>query len=125
MDLEEISAKIRAFRDEREWAQFHNPKDMAIAISIEASELLEYFLWKSPEELDDRISEKREEIEEEIADIGIYLTELADNLGIDLLAAMEKKIEKNALKYPAERVKGSSKKYNEYSEEAVSKGDEP
>jgi NTP pyrophosphatase (non-canonical NTP hydrolase) len=125
MDLEAISAKIRAFLDEREWAQFHNPKDMAIAISIEASEVLEHFLWKSPEELDARISEKREEIEEEIADIGIYLTELANNLGIDLLAAMEKKIEKNALKYPAERVKGSSKKYNEYSEEAVSKGDEP
>jgi dCTP diphosphatase len=116
MDLEVISAKIRAFRDERDWAQFHNPKDMAIAISIEASELLEHFLWKSPEELNDRISEKREEIEEEIADIGIYLTELADNLEIDLLAAMEKKIEKNALKYPAQRVKGSSKKYNEYSE---------
>jgi dCTP diphosphatase len=91
MDLEAISAKIRAFRDEREWAQFHNPKDMAIAISIEASELLEYFLWKSPGDLDARISEKREEIEEEIADIGIYLAELADNLGIDLLAAMNKK----------------------------------
>jgi dCTP diphosphatase len=124
MDLEEISAKIRAFRDERDWAQFHNPKDMAIAISIEASELLEHFLWKSPVELDARISEKREEIEEEIADIGIYLTELADNLGINLLAAMNKKIEKNALKYPAQRVKGSSKKYNEYSDESQSKGDE-
>jgi dCTP diphosphatase len=65
MDLEAIAAKIRAFRDERDWAQFHNPKDMAIAISIEASELLEHFLWKSPEELDARISEKREHIEEE------------------------------------------------------------
>jgi NTP pyrophosphatase (non-canonical NTP hydrolase) len=122
MDLEVISAKIRAFRDERDWAQFHNPKDMAIAISIEASELLEHFLWKSPNELGARISEKREEIEEEIADIGIYLTELADNLGIDLLAAMEKKIGKNALKYPAQRVKGNSKKYNEYSEESANGG---
>jgi dCTP diphosphatase len=114
MKLEDLSAKIRAFRDERDWAQFHNPKDMAIAISIEASELLEHFLWKSPNELDERIAERREQIEEEIADIGIYLAELADNLGIDLLAAMDKKIAKNVLKYPAERVKGSSKKYNEY-----------
>ncbi|MES2981136.1 MAG: nucleotide pyrophosphohydrolase [Verrucomicrobiota bacterium] len=124
MQLEDIAAKIRNFRDERDWAQFHNPKDMAIALSIEASELLEHFLWKSPDELESRISEKREEIEEEIADIGIYLTELADILGIDLLAVMEKKIEKNALKYPAQRVKGSSKKYNEYSEESDSKGGE-
>ena len=118
MQLKEISEKIRAFRDARDWAQFHNPKDMAIAISIEASELLEHFLWKSPEELDHRITERREQIEEEIADISIYLTELADNLGIDLLAAMEKKIDKNAIKYPAERVKGSSKKYDEYEEKS-------
>lgn len=114
MDLEDITAKIRSFRDERNWAQFHNPKDMAIAISIEASELLEHFLWKSTAELDARISEKRADIEDEIADIGIYLTELADNLGIDLLAAMDRKIEKNTLKYPAQKVRGSSKKYNEY-----------
>jgi dCTP diphosphatase len=92
MDLKDIIVKIRSFRDERDWAKFHNPKDMAIAISIEASELLEHFLWKSPDELESRISEKREEIEDEIADIGIYLTELADNLGIDLLAVMQKKI---------------------------------
>ncbi len=118
MNLDDITAKIRTFRDERDWAQFHNPKDMAIAISIEASELLEHFLWKSPTELNDRIAERREQIEEEIADIGIYLTELADNLGIDLLAAMDKKIAKNALKYPAERVKGSAKKYNEYGVES-------
>lgn len=116
MQLEDIAAKIRAFRDERDWAQFHNPKDMAIAISIEASELLEHFLWKNPDEVDERLEIRREEIEDEIADIGIYLTELADNLGIDLLAAMERKIAKNDLKYPAQRVKGSSLKYNEYPE---------
>ena len=114
MQLEEISQKIREFRDARDWAQFHTPKDMAIAISIEASELLEHFLWKNPEEVEDRIKGKREEIESEIADIGIYLTELADNLGIDLLEAMDKKIAANAEKYPAERVRGSSKKYTEY-----------
>jgi len=117
MTIEDLSQQIRNFRDERDWAQFHNPKDMAIAISIEASELLEHFLWKHPEELDQRVAERRDAIEDEIADIGIYLTELADNLGIDLLAAMSRKIEKNAAKYPAAKVKGSSKKYTEYGDE--------
>lgn len=115
MQLEEIAAKIRKFRDERDWAQFHNPKDMAIAISIEASELLEHFLWKTPEEVESRVTERRDDVESEIADIAIYLTELADNLGIDLLAAMERKIAVNAKKYPISQVKGSSKKYSEYS----------
>jgi len=114
MQLKDIADKIRVFRDERDWKQFHNPKDMAIAISIEASELLEHFLWKSPDEVEKRIRDKHEDIEDEIADIGIYLTELADNLGIDLLAAMERKITKNEAKYPADQVRGSSKKYNEY-----------
>ncbi len=115
MQLEDITEKIREFRDERDWAKFHNPKDMAIAISIEASELLEHFLWKSPDEVQNRIKEKRDDVESEIADIGIYLTELADNLEIDLLAAMEKKIAINAKRYPIKQVKGSSKKYSEYS----------
>ena len=115
MQLEEIATKIRQFRDERDWAQFHNPKDMAIAISIEASELLEHFLWKTPEEVESRVTERRDDVESEIADIAIYLTELADNLGIDILAAMERKIAVNAKKYPINQVKGSSKKYSEYS----------
>ncbi|MDE0834921.1 MAG: nucleotide pyrophosphohydrolase [Akkermansiaceae bacterium] len=118
MNLEKITDKIRSFRDERDWAQFHNPKDMAIAISLEAGELLEHFLWKNPEEVEERIVEKRSEIQSEIADIAIYLTELADNLGIDLLKAMEEKIRVNEEKYPAERVRGSSKKYTEYGEAA-------
>ena len=114
MTLQEITAAIRKFRDDRDWAQFHNPKDMAMAISIEASELLEHFLWKSPDELEARVAERRTEIEDEIADIAIYLVELADNLEIALLAAMQHKIAKNAVKYPADRVRGSSRKYSEY-----------
>lgn len=113
-DLQEISARIRRFRDERDWAKFHNPKDMAIAISIESKELLEHFLWKNAEEVSQRVETHREEIQDEIADIAIYLMELADNLNIDLLAAMERKINKNEEKYPAELVKGSSRKYSEY-----------
>ena len=120
-DLSDITKKILAFRDERDWAQFHNPKDMAIAISLEAGELLEHFLWKAPDEVEARVESHREEISDEIADIGVYLVELADNLGIDLLQAMAAKIEKNAAKYPADRVKGSSKKYSEYDEQS---GDE-
>lgn len=116
MSLEEITEKIRRFRDERDWAQFHNPKDMAMALSIEASELMEHFLWKTPDEVVARLIEKRGEIEEEVADVAIYLVELADILGIDLFAAMERKMEKNAAKYPADRVRGSSLKYNEYGE---------
>lgn len=114
MTLEKITEKIRRFRDERDWAQFHNPKDMAMALSIEASELMEQFLWKNQEEVAARCVEKREEIEDEVADVAIYLVELADILGIDLFQAMERKMEKNAAKYPADRVRGSSLKYNEY-----------
>lgn len=114
MTLQEITEKIRTFRDERDWAQFHNPKDMAMALSIEAGELMEQFLWKTPEEVTTRAVEKHEQIEEEVADIAIYLVELADILSIDLFAAMERKIAKNSAKYPAEKVRGSSMKYNEY-----------
>lgn len=85
-----------------------------MALSIEASELMEHFLWKSPAEVAARVTEKREEIEDEVADVAIYLVELADILGIDLFQAMVRKMEKNAAKYPAEVVRGSSKKYNEY-----------
>lgn len=112
--LEDITQQIRDFRDARDWKQFHNPKDMAIAISIEANELLEHFLWKTPEESVDRVAEKSEEIEDEIADIAIYLIELADNLEIDLLEAMERKIQKNDAKYPTEKARGSHAKYTEF-----------
>lgn len=114
MTLQEITEKIRRFRDERDWAQFHNPKDMSMALSIEASELMEHFLWKTPDEVAARVEEKREQIEEEVADVAIYLVELADILGIGLFEAMERKMAKNAAKYPAEKVRGSSLKYNEY-----------
>lgn len=113
MTVQDITAKIRAFRDERDWMPFHQPKDMAAAISIESSELLEHFLWKTPEECQARVATHGEAIREEIADIAIYLFELADNLGVDLLQAMESKIEKNAAKYPVDKAKGSHRKYTE------------
>lgn len=116
-DISTITEKIRAFRDVRDWAQFHNPKDMAMAISLEAGELMEHFLWRTPAEVEARVESHREEISDEIADVAVYLFELSDNLGIDLLQAMENKMQKNAAKYPADKVKGSARKYTEYQAE--------
>ena len=104
-------AKIRAFRDTRDWMQFHNPKNLAISINLEAAELLEHFQWKSMEESEAHAKAARDEISEEIADVAIYLFELADNLGVDLLAAVNAKLAKNEAKYPIEKAKGSAKKY--------------
>jgi len=107
-----IIQKIRKFRDERDWMQFHDSKNMAISIVIEAAELLENFQWKTQEEVERYVKEHKGDIEEEIADIAIYLFELADNLGIDLTEAMEKKLEKNAKKYPVDKARGKHTKYN-------------
>jgi dCTP diphosphatase len=114
MDLEAIKARIRGFRDERNWMQFHNPKNLAISISLEASELLEHFQWKSPEESEMHARVAKAEIADEVADVAVYLIEFADNLGIDLEKAILEKLEKNAAKYPVERAKGSAKKYTEF-----------
>jgi dCTP diphosphatase len=108
-----ITRKILKFRDARRWKKFHNPKDMAIAITLEASELLEHFLWKDPQECKERIRKQKAEIRDEIADIAVYLFELAHNLDINLLEAMDEKLEKNARKYPVSKAKGSNKKYTE------------
>jgi len=113
MNLPELLKRIRSFRDERDWAQFHNAKDMAAALAIEASELQEIFLWKAGSEIEETATKKRSEIEDELADIAVYLLELADNLEIDLEAAIVAKLAKNAEKYPVEKARGSSAKYTE------------
>ncbi|WP_207942251.1 MazG nucleotide pyrophosphohydrolase [Enterococcus sp. DIV2402] len=102
--------KINQFRDDRNWRQFHNEKDLAISISLEASELLELFQWKSSEEV---IDSKRERIEEELADVLIYSYMLADNLNMDLDDIIAKKLEKNNQKYPVNKSFGSNSKYDE------------
>jgi dCTP diphosphatase len=109
--ISDVLCLIRRFRDERDWMQFHNPKDMAIALSLETSELLELFLWKTPEQTAAHAEANKPAIRDEIADIAIYLFELADNLGIDLLRAMEQKPAKNAQRYPVEKAKGKHLKY--------------
>ncbi len=111
-DIKIIIDKIKKFRDERDWMQFHDPKNMAVSIIIEASELLEHFQWKTKNEVKDYIKINKQEVSDEIADIALYLFELADNLGIDLLKAMERKIVKNRKKYPIKKAKGKHTKYN-------------
>ena len=99
--------KLRQFRDDRNWQQFHNPKDLALALSIEASELLETFLWKAPEDADPA------KVKEELADVLAYALLLADAYNFDLEKIVLEKIQKNEQKYPVDKAKGTAKKYNE------------
>ena len=103
--IDELTAKLIAFRDERDWKQFHNPKDLAIALNIEASELLELFLWKNPEDA------SKEDVAEELADILAYALMLAHHYNFDLSQIICQKIEKNAEKYPVDKSRGNAKKY--------------
>lgn len=112
--LEELRAELRQFAAERDWDQFHSPKNLAIAVSIEATELLEHFQWISEAESTVLNPEQKAKAREELADVLLYLVRLADKLGIDLMSAATEKIELNRAKYPIDRVRGSSKKYTEY-----------
>jgi dCTP diphosphatase len=111
--LERTIKKILEFREERDWAQFHDPKNLAEAISIEAGELLEQFLWLSTDESKVLAGRKLDRAKEEIADILIFLMYMCDTLGIDLAKEVERKIEANRKKYPVDRSKGSKKKYTD------------
>ena len=111
--IHELTAEIRAFRDARDWRQFHNPKELAVAITAEAGELLQHFVWQSPEQSERRMTERRAAIEDEIADVAILLFELADNSGIDLAAAMRAKLARNQVRYPVDKARGSNAKYDE------------
>lgn len=114
-NIQELKDKVRDFCDARDWDQFHDPKELAIALSIEASELLEHFRWKNKEEVKKiwEDSQKKEDIEDEMADILYFLLRIAQMNNIDLSEALDRKMKKNENKYPVEKFKGSSKKYNE------------
>jgi NTP pyrophosphatase (non-canonical NTP hydrolase) len=112
-DLEAIQKKILSFRNERDWAQFHDPKNLAEALSIEAGELLENFLWKTTEQSRNLTAEELKNVKEELADVFIFLTYLSEEYRIDLLAEVETKITKNEVKYPVHKAKGLAKKYTE------------
>ncbi|WP_299390563.1 nucleotide pyrophosphohydrolase [uncultured Gelidibacter sp.] len=106
-EIKKTIDKLLKFRDEREWEQFHNSKDLALALSIEASELLELFLWKENEDFD------KEKLEDELADVLSYGLLLAHKHNLDIADIINKKILKNSKKYPVTKAKGTSKKYNE------------
>jgi len=110
-ELDEIGAAIRKFRDERDWMQFHSPKNLASSIVIEAAELLEHFQWDTTNASEAKAQGQKDAIAQEIADVAIYLIELADNLGVDLTAAIRNKLRVNEQKYPAEKACGSAAKY--------------
>ncbi len=111
--LEELKTRIREFAFARQWEAYHTPKNLAMALIVEAAELVERFQWLSPEESGKLDPARREQVRQEIADVLIYLTRLADLLEIDLLEAAADKLEINARKYPVEQSKGNAAKYNE------------
>lgn len=113
MTIQALTERICAFRDARDWKQFHNSKDMAVAIAAEAGELLQHFVWKTPEQLDQVARDKKAEITDEIADVAILLFELAHNLDIPLAEAMTAKLDRNEKRYPADKARGNNLKYNE------------
>ncbi len=111
--LENLSAEIQKFCAERDWEQFHNPKNLAIALSVEASELLEVFQWLTPEQSLQLTEEQRQQAQDELGDVVICLLNLAARLGLDPLKAAEQKLEKVKVKYPVDKAKGLAKKYSE------------
>jgi len=112
-DIEALQTALREFAHEREWEQFHSPKNLAAALSVEAAELLEHFQWLTEAQSNDLPGEKRGQVAEELADVLIYVLQLADKLGIDPVDAAWRKMEANGRKYPVERAKGRITKYTE------------
>src|SRR5262245_4759675 len=113
-DLEELKLRVRQFVAERDWDRFHSPKNLAMALSVEAAELVELFQWQTEEESNAPDAERRRRIAEELADVLWFLVRIADRLDIDLLDAAGRKLTANAAKYPADQVRGQSRKYTEY-----------
>ena len=113
-DFDRIKKQVRQFVVERDWDQFHSPKNLSMALIVEAAEMVEHFQWLTEEQSCNLAPDKLAEVELELADIQIYLISLAEKLKLDLVAAAEKKLLLNAQKYPVDKARGNSKKYNEY-----------
>jgi len=111
--MQKLIKKLREFAKERDWDQFHSPKNLSMALSVEVAEVVEHFQWLTEEQSKNLPNDKLEEVEAELADTLIYLIRLADKLKIDLLAAAQSKIEVNERKYPVGKAKGNAKKYTE------------
>jgi NTP pyrophosphatase (non-canonical NTP hydrolase) len=115
MDIRELQKKVIEFRDARDWAQYHDPKDLAISLSLEAAELLEIFQWKNPQEVETtkRDPEERRRVKEELGDILIYALNMCHAFSFDPAEVILEKLELNEKKYPVEKAKGSARKYND------------
>jgi len=116
MDFSDLAQKLRNFAQERDWEQFHSPKNLSMALSVEVSELVEHFQWLTEEKSSGLEAKELSEVAEEIADIQIYLTRLADQLGVDIEDAVTKKLAVNASKYPVAKAYGSSLKSTKFTE---------
>lgn len=110
--LKELTDKVIAFREARNWKQFHNPKDMALSLVLEASEVMEHFQWKNAKEMDEHLKNNIGKVSEELADVLYWVLLMSHDFGIDLAGAVEKKLDKNNKKYPVEKSKGKHTKYN-------------
>ncbi len=113
-NLDQLRHELRKFAADRDWDQFHSPKNLAMALSVESAELLEHFQWLTEKQSSKLTGTKLAEVAKELADIQIYLVRLADKLNIDLMQSVTEKFAENCKKYPADLVRGQSKKYNEY-----------
>jgi NTP pyrophosphatase (non-canonical NTP hydrolase) len=113
-DLLILRDKLRAFAEARDWDQFHSPKNLTMALMVEVAELMEHFQWLTEAQSLELAAENKNSVAEELADILLYLVRLSDKLGVDLQETALRKLEKNAVKYPADQVRGSAKKYLEY-----------
>lgn len=110
-NIDDLTKRIIAFRDARDWKQFHNPKDVALSLVLEAAEVMEHFQWKNEKEVKEYVKNSKDEIAEELSDVLNYLLIMSHDLGIDLVKAAEKKVTKNEAKYPVEKAKGKHTKY--------------
>ena len=110
-DLDELMAQVLRFRDERDWKQFHNPKDLALSLVLEAGEVLEVFQWQDAQQVAETAQARKADLADELADVLCYTLLMAHELGIDLAAALPAKLRKNERKYPVEKARGSSSKY--------------
>ena len=119
--INQLTQKLRDYADARDWQQFHSPKNLAMALSVEAAELVEIFQWLTEAQSQELSTEQRQQTEHEIADIFLYLLRMSDRLNIDIVEAAKKKILVNEKRYPAEIVRGSSKKYTDYQHDSECK----
>lgn len=112
-DIKELTGKINKFRDERNWKQFHNPKDVALSLVLEAAEVLEHFQWKNGDELAEYLKTNKSDVADELMDVLYWVLTLCSDLEIDIPEAFERKMQKNEAKYPVGKAKGKHSKYNE------------